>query len=248
MAPERKTEEHIVPGTAEPAAENEHSAMEELELLRVKIHSIAAASHDLKNQLTALLCYVDLLKREPELSENAKTFIDVMERKGERISRELRYLLSASMGGSVPIQMRRVDLGQFLQSGLYEYSGMLQSRSLRVTALTDEAPVVLADRELLRRVMENLLNNVWHHAPVGSDLYCAAVKNEQWGEIRLRNAGGSRSAEADPGRSDGKSGYGLHIAHALCAVQGGSLISCSCGGSFRAIVRMPRAPPESGME
>lgn len=125
--------------------------------------------HDLKNPVNALDLRAQLLLRDRELSEPAKRSVEGMRNEARALLRLIFNLLdiSKSDDGQLGAQRMRVDLDRVAREVLDAVSvsarvaGVLLSAELELHQLD-------ADPDLLRRVLENLLDNAIRHAPSGS--------------------------------------------------------------------------------
>ena len=53
----------------------------------LKTELLTNVSHDIKTPLTSIINYVDLLKNQDIASENAKTYVEVLERQSHRLKK-----------------------------------------------------------------------------------------------------------------------------------------------------------------
>jgi signal transduction histidine kinase len=154
----------------EELLEKEHHRVDELrELNRMKGEFVAVVSHELRTPVTALIGYAKTL-REPEFAEDPamrQEFLERMERQGERLLRLVENLLTASRIESrqLPVSVGRVlfeDLVSEVVEGL-----SVESERIKVDVPSD-LPVLHTDRQLLGRVVSNLLDNALKYSPEGT--------------------------------------------------------------------------------
>ncbi|TMK62293.1 MAG: hypothetical protein E6G52_09245, partial [Actinobacteria bacterium] len=143
----------------EELLEKEHHRVDELrELNRMKGEFVAVVSHELRTPVTALIGYAKTL-REPEFADDPvmrQEFLERMERQGDRLLRLVENLLTASRIESrqLPVSVGRVlfeDLVTEVVEGL-----AVESDRIKVDVPSD-LPVLHTDRQLLGRVVSNLL-------------------------------------------------------------------------------------------
>jgi signal transduction histidine kinase len=154
----------------EQLLETEHNTVDELrELNRMKNEFVAVVSHELRTPVTALIGYAKTLQ-QPDFAEDPdlrQEFLERMERQGDRLVRLVENLLTTARIESrqLPMQVSRVrfeDLVRDVVEGL-------GPESERVKADTPpDLPVLHSDRELLSRVLSNLLDNALKYSPDSS--------------------------------------------------------------------------------
>jgi len=154
----------------EELLEKEHHQVDELrELNRMKGEFVAVVSHELRTPVTAVIGYAKTL-REPEFAEDPvmrQEFLERMERQGDRLLRLVENLLTASRIESrqLPLSVGRVlfeDLVSEVVEGL-----AVESDRIKFDVPSD-LPVLHTDRQLLGRVVSNLLDNALKYSPEGT--------------------------------------------------------------------------------
>jgi signal transduction histidine kinase len=154
----------------EQLLEKEHNTVDELrELNRMKNEFVAVVSHELRTPVTALIGYAKTLQ-QPNLADDPdlrQEFLERMERQGERLVRLVENLLTAARIESrqLPMQVTRVrfeDLVRDVVEGLGAEAGRVK------VDIPLELPVLHTDRELLSRVLSNLLDNALKYSPDAS--------------------------------------------------------------------------------
>ena len=232
---------------------------ERLKSERFKAELITNVSHDLKTPLTSIINYVDLLKKTRLDDPAAREYLEVLERKSQRLKKLTEDLVEASKAstGVLPVHLERLDFAQLLTQALGEYEDRFQRSGLTpVASLPPESCAVLADGRHLWRVMDNLLGNCCKYALSGTRVYLSL---ERWdGSVILTVKNVSRAplnvspeqlmerfVRGDSARSTEGSGLGLSIARSLTDLQGGSFRLEIDGDLFKAVVSLPAAPPET---
>lgn len=220
---------------------------------RMKAELITNVSHDLKTPLTSLITYIDLLKNEGLDSDNAAKYLDVLDRKSQRLQSLTEDLFEAAKAasGNIAMKRERVDVGSLLTQGLGELSEKIAASQLdwRIH-IPQEKLFVQADGRLLWRVMENLLSNILKYALVGSRVYVEAIRADQTVRVTFKNISASalnvdpaelmeRFTRGDAARQGEGSGLGLAIAKSLTELQGGQFEITIDGDLFKASVSLP---------
>lgn len=236
-----------------------HQAVEEqLKSERFKTELITNVSHDLKTPLTSILNYVDLLKKTEIADPKAQEYLEVLERKSQRLKKLTEDLVEASKASSgvLPVHLEALDFAQLAQQAAGEYEDRFQKAGL--TAVLD-APAgdytVLADGRHLWRVMDNLLGNCCKYALSGTRIYLNLTTWEEQVRLTVKNVSRAplnvspeqlmeRFVRGDTARSSEGSGLGLSIARSLTELQGGSFQLEIDGDLFKAMVSLPAPPAE----
>jgi signal transduction histidine kinase len=219
---------------------------------RLKTELITNVSHDIKTPLTSIISYVDLLKREGLNSENAQKYLEVLERKSNRLKNLTEDLFEAAKAtsGSIEPKFERVHINSLIEQLLGEMDEKISESNLifKVSA-TNERIYAMADGRLLSRVMENLLSNIFKYTLKGSRVYIEISEDEDNVTINFKNISSTelnipvnelmeRFKRGDESRSSEGSGLGLAIAKSLMEVQEGSLELRIDGDLFKAEIRL----------
>ena len=175
----------------EQLLEKEHDTVDELrELNRMKGEFVAVVSHELRTPVTALIGYAKTLQ-QPEFSDDRSMrgeFLERMERQGDRLLRLVENLLTTAKleSDELTVSIGRVlfeDLSQEVVEGL-------ASEGSRVTVdVPSDLPVLHSDRQLLGRVLSNLLDNALKYSPDGSAVDLVAVSHGDGVRFWVRDHG-----------------------------------------------------------
>ena len=227
---------------------------EEVKSERMKTELITNVSHDLKTPLTAILTYVELLKREDITEEERASYIATLEQKSNRLKVLIEDLFEVSKAASnnVELQYTEVDLVKMVKQVAVEYEELFgkNSLSLRQT-MPEEACMVCVDGQKTYRIFENLFTNVSKYAMPGSRVFVRIFENAGWYYAELKNVSAmeltvdaeeltERFVRGDASRNTEGSGLGLAIAKSLTQVQGGNFRIETDGDIFKAEVGFPK--------
>lgn len=152
--------------------------------------------HDLKNPLNAMDLNAQVLLRNPELSPRARASVQNIREGARSLLRLILNLLdiSKSEEGQLAPRHVEVDLGTLVAEVLEVH--LLKAQAAGVTLeQTMETRKLRADVDLLRRIIENLLDNAIRHAPKLSKIRVGALWHEDAVEIRVADAGPGISPE-----------------------------------------------------
>ncbi len=230
---------------------------EEVKGQRFKTELITNVSHDLKTPLTSIINYVDLLKQADIQDETIREYIDVLDRKSQRLKTLTEDLVEASKAasGTVAVRLERLDVVQLVEQAAAEYSDRLEAAGLNTILTTPEEPCpIQADGHHLWRVLDNLLGNCTKYAMPGTRVYLDVTHRENDYVVTVKNISADplnvppeelmkRFVRGDASRTTEGSGLGLSIARNLTNVQGGQFDLVVDGDLFKAIITFPAAPP-----
>ena len=228
----------------------------ELKTQRMKTELISNVSHDLKTPLTSMVSYVDLLKKEGLDSPNAPEYLKILDEKTERLRVLTEELFEAAKAssGAIPVNMEEIALASIVSQSLGEMDAKLAARGLEAIVRNEcgsegaepGAPKVMADGQLLWRVIENLLGNVAKYALENSRVYVnisrkdgilLEIKNISKDELNISEAElMERFTRGDASRNTEGSGLGLAIARDLVHLMDGKFSITIDGDLFKASV------------
>ena len=228
---------------------------EKMKSERFKAELITNVSHDLKTPLTSILNYVSLLKTTEQADPKAREYIEVLERKSQRLKKLTEDLVEASKAstGVLSVQREKIGMSQLVDQALGEWEEKLEGKKLTVVTTQPEGETwVYADGRHLWRVIDNLLSNCAKYALEGTRIYLDLARGR--GQVSLSVKNISREAlnipperlmerfvRGDASRTTEGSGLGLSIARSLTELQGGSFELAVDGDLFKAIVSLPQA-------
>lgn len=163
------------------------------DLLRLSLQKerlMAFVVHDLKNPVHAIDLQAQLLVRDPELGARARESAESIRESTRTLLRLVLNLLDlakAEEGNLLP-QKREVKIAPLFQALTREFGGAGEVRGVTLAADANTA-TVFADPDLLRRMLENLIDNALRFAPKGSTVRLGAERREQDTEVTVRDEG-----------------------------------------------------------
>ena len=234
----------------------QHAVEEQMKSERMKTELITNVSHDIKTPLTSIVSYVDLLKKEPMPNDQAREYLNVLDRQAARLKKLTEDLVEASKAstGNLTVHFQPTDVNVLLSQSSGEYQERLAARDLSlVLTPAEEAPWISADGQLLWRVFENLLSNAQKYAMPGTRVYLSCQATEAEVAVTFRNVSATplnisaeelmdRFVRGDAARSTEGSGLGLSIARDLTQLQHGRFDLTIDGDLFKVVLTFPRCP------
>jgi signal transduction histidine kinase len=141
--------------------------------------------HDLKNPLAGIMGNIQLIQMQAASMAPAKTQ-ELLQRSQESAKQLMRMILNILDIGKLeeqrmPLRLEAVRLDQVVHDNLNELMSLSTRDNIRLeNHVRPDLPHPLADRELVSRVLANLLNNAFKHTPGGGQVVVdAAVEGEE---------------------------------------------------------------------
>ena len=223
---------------------------------RMKTELITNVSHDIKTPLTSIVNYVDLLKKQEMPTQEAKEYLEVLDRQSAKLKKLTEDLVEAAKAtsGSTTVNFQRTDVNVLLTQSAGEYQEKLQSKALQLMLTPAPGnPAISADGRLLWRIFENLLSNIYKYALPGTRVYLTCTEEADKVAITFRNISENplnisaeelmeRFVRGDSSRHTEGSGLGLSIARSLTQLQYGSFDIAIDGDLFKATLTFPKIP------
>ena len=219
---------------------------DDLQRLQLQKEQLAAfLVHDLKNPVNGIELQAEVARRDPGATERTRRAASRIQDETRALMRMITNLLDISKADEGKLSPTRdeidlVALGEEVVEAL-----RVRAEGAGVTLVTAvTVPNIRADRDLVRRLLENLVDNAIRHAPEGSAVRLEATSAGGATEIRVADAG--RGVPGDQrervferfvqaaGESEGRSNRGLGLAFCKLAVE-------AHGGTIRIIDANPGA-------
>ena len=202
----------------------------ERELTQANQRMVTEMSHDLRTPLTAILLYVELLRRNGGEAEKREEYLDRLEGKVEQMRTLADHLFrhALSSGETAAEETEAVTLEAGLGDALSELAACLTARGFRVEAdLRWSGRPVAVDCAGAARVVDNLTSNLLKYADPGTPVRLTPLEREGFAGVRITN--GLRPS----GGGAESSGVGLASAERLMARMGGRLEQRTAGAEFQ---------------
>jgi len=144
--------------------------------------------HDLRNPLSIVKGYAELLASSPASVERTAQVASKLLGEADRLNRMVGELLDYSRG-NIRLSLGPVDLGDMLTSLKEQFDLVLGARNIAFTTQNTVEQPVLADRERLQRVFANLIDNARKAMRHGGHLVLSAHPWEDWVVITVADDG-----------------------------------------------------------
>ena len=253
-----KTEIPADTGLFEPVAESLQKIQEgfgkaveeEVKSQRLKTELITNVSHDLKTPLTAIITYVDLLKKEEDPGKQ-KEYVEVLEKKSQRLKVLIEDLFEISKAGSgnVKLELMDVDVVNLFKQVKLELEDKIKKADLDFRcSYPEEKLTVRLDSQKTYRIFENLLVNIVKYAMPHTRVFIEILREDDQAVIRMKNISEQelniqgqelteRFVRGDAARNTEGAGLGLAIVKSFVELQGGEFGIEIDGDLFKTQVR-----------
>jgi len=209
---------------------------------QMKSEFVSNVSRELRSPLTSIYGFAETLLRDDVLfgEEERKTFLGYIASEAGRLTAIVDRLLAVARldGGDLQVQLAPTDVGSIVSDvvSTAKHSLALDGHEL-VLDLPPEPLTVNADREKLRQIVMDLVENAVKYSPGGGTVRISARRRDDTVEVSVEDEGiGIPQSEqgrifakfyrAESGRRDlasGGTGLGLFIAKELLAAMRGRI-------------------------
>ena len=230
------------------------AVQEEVKSQRMKTDLISNVSHDLKTPLTAIITYIDLLKDKNLSEEKRIEYLDVVDRKSQRLQELIEDLfeMSKASSGNITLNYEQVDIVSLMKQTLFELDDKVKESSLIMKNNFPEEKIVLQlDSQRTFRAFENIIINATKYAMPNSRVYLDIIEHEDSVEVIMKNMAAEeikfdpneiveRFVRGDESRNTEGSGLGLAIAKSFVELQGGTFRIEIDGDLFKVIMKFKK--------
>lgn len=196
---------------------------------------LAMVAHDLRQPITALGAYAQLLRRGEQLSGEARQrAIGQIEEQARRLERMASDLVDMSRIAIGRFEMRRApfDMAGLARQVVDEQQ--LSAKAHRLHLDASASVVGLWDRDRLHQVLGNLISNAVRYSPAGSDVHVSVRRTDGEVEVSVIDQGPGLNPEQlaevfEPFRRGPQAmagnglGLGLYISKAIVEAHGGRI-------------------------
>jgi len=228
----------------------------EKELDGMKEFFMQAIAHDLRNPLTSIIGFLELvgMDREGSLSEKQKRYIGAMEKETERLIDMINDILDAAKleaGKMMPV-IKSVPVNFLAANAVEGLSGMAAKKGVEIKSeLLPRSPRINADGELIQRVIVNLTANALKYTPKGGHVLVKVSENNDCARVEVRDTGQGMPKDACekifdkfqrlPGALSGGTGIGLTISREIVKAHSGKIwVESESGQGSTFIFEIPK--------
>jgi len=210
------------------------------EVSRVKSDFISTAAHQLRTPLTGIRWALEALERDAQLSQEQQALVKSAVEKSHDLVAIVGTLLdiSAIESGKYNYQFAPMDLGALAQEVANDFTPLAAQSQVSLVFAPSETPLpqINADRDRIKWILNNLIENAIRYTPAGGNVTVSANRGANQVQVRVRDTGigipeqerGNiferfyRAGNAITKENAGN-GLGLYIARTIATDHGGDL-------------------------
>jgi heavy metal sensor kinase len=214
----------------------------------------ADAAHELRAPLTLVRAEVELaLNRTRSVASYEGSLRSVLV-ETERLSRMVDQLLflARADAGALVANVREVDVADLLEETVSRWRPLAQQKRVELVADIPESGTLQGDADLLRRMLDNLIDNALRHSPEGGIVTITCSREPGNWSIAIQDTGPGvdealrpslfeRFTRADQARSreTGGAGLGLSLSAVIARIHGGRISLDENGPGARFVTVLP---------
>lgn len=227
---------------------------------KIKNEFISSVSHELRTPLTAIIGWGETLTTVGvENKEEVSRGIEIILKETRRLSKMVEELLDFARmeSGRFTLYVDTVNLKAELEETLFMYAETLRKANIAMNYEQDGEDDILisGDRERLKQVFFNMLDNAVKHGGEGGRIDVGVVREGKNAKITIRDYGAGISEEELPyvkmkfykGKSKAQgNGIGLAVSDEIVNLHGGTLdIKSTPGEGCEITITLPVKETES---
>ena len=225
------------------------------ELDRMKDEFLATMSHELRNPVSVIQGYADLVLESSDVPPAVRAMMDVIRRRTQQLHQLVEELFADARleAGLVELQREPVDLDHLVGELSRSYARDAEQAGLTLAVHAGCGVPVPADEARLRQVFDNLVGNAVKYTPAGGRIDISTAVDADEVVVRVADTGiGVPAAErprlfeklfrSSTARERGieGTGLGLSVTKSLVEAHGGTVsVAGNPGGGTVFTVRLP---------
>ncbi len=230
---------------------------EQEKLSRARRDFVANVSHELRTPLTSIKSYIEAVQElDIDDDETRDKFLQVIGTETDRMVRLTRDLLTLSgldTDNPPKYLYTRIAILPWIKAAVERFKIQAQSKNITLSIRRIQDAVVQGDKDMLDRVLDNLISNALKYTPEGGKIIVESVRLKDKALIYVQDTGigippqdlhhvFERFYRVDKGRSRrlGGSGLGLALAREITEQHGGTIsIESNLGAGTTVTVTLP---------
>lgn len=217
----------------------------------------AGIAHELNEPIGSILGFAQLIKKYPDLSEQAIQDIEKITKASLHAREVVKKLMLFAR--QMPPHKTRVNLNQVIEEGLYFLESRCVKEGIRVVrSLSPNLPEIIADQAQMTQVLVNIVVNAIQAMPGGGKLKIRTNASDKFISLTVEDSGVGMSEKVmkqiflpffttkDVGQG---TGLGLPVVHGIVTSHDGTInVDSKVGRGTKFEIQFPIAEPEGKRE
>lgn len=212
--------------------------------VRVQTDLMNVAVHDLKNPLTSIKLYAQLIQRESNCANNMQVMTDRIIKSSDFILSSLNDLLNLSQieDGAMKLKIEACTIDSLFKDLLMDFEIIASQKKQQLIFENQLEKPIAGDKIRLKEIFENLLSNAFKYSYPGTSVSVIARNIDNRALIEVKDEGQGLSEQdmtklfkkfarlsALPTGKEGSNGLGLSIVKTLVELHSGKIWAQSAG-------------------
>jgi heavy metal sensor kinase len=218
----------------------------------------ADAAHELRAPLALIRTEAEVTLKHTRSAQQYQASLGTILSETERLGRmaDQLLMLARAEAGALSPQMGEVELSPLVTDAARLWLPLAAERGVTVVSDVPGGGSVRGDPDLLRRLLDNLIDNAVRHSPPGGNVGVSLQRTGRTWVLAVADEGPGvpdeakasifeRFSRADEARAreTGGAGLGLALCRAIAQLHHGSIgLEDEAGGGARFVVRLPVPP------
>jgi signal transduction histidine kinase/ligand-binding sensor domain-containing protein/DNA-binding response OmpR family regulator len=154
-----------------------------------RVNLFTGFSHELRTPLTLIISPLEELYRRMDLPQQVRESLGLMHRNARRLLLLVNQLMDfrKKESGCMEVRVAEGDFSRFVREIVLMFSELTKSKNIRLICDSRDTPLMLwYDRNLMEKVILNLLSNAFKNTPDGGSIEVRVEPAEEDGKNCLR--------------------------------------------------------------
>lgn len=205
-----------------------------------RVEFLDVVAHELRTPLTAIKTYIEMMKMGSfgQFSSDDEQHLDTLLKSVGKLNQLINEMLDSSKveSGKLKLEKEKIDIVNLTEEVLREVHPLIELKKQNIALKASKPLQVLADSELIKKVITNLIGNANKYTPINGDIIISITPDEEAIHFQIQDSGIGISMEEIPHVFDrffigGKSltvehsqlGLGLAISKAIIEQHNGQI-------------------------
>ncbi len=164
------------------------------ELDHMKQDFVSGVTHELRSPLTSIMMYIDLFFKGAtgELNEKQKKFLNIMKNSSKRLNSFINDLLDIAKieRGKMELVKEPLNITTILRETIQLFTVQADEKNIIiVTKIQENIPVISADQNKIRQILNNLLSNAIKFTPEKGTITVEVKNNGEYVQVSVGDTG-----------------------------------------------------------